>query len=313
MTVGTADRVVVVLHPLHPPGVPEALEAVPGVELVRPPDPGAVREHLEAGAPVLVTYRWEDDYLTPALRWVQSISAGVEQFPTERLAAAGVVLTSARGVNAPAVAEHAFALLLSLTRGVGASVRRAGEWRPFVGDEIGGRTMVVLGLGAVGEEVARRARGWGMRVIGVKRHPQLYRGPVEEVIGPDLLLSALAEADVVVAALPDTPETRGVIGAEALDALGRGWVVNVGRGSAVEADALLAALEQGELQGVGLDVTDPEPLPAGHPLWSHPRVVITPHVGGLSPRYGPRLAQLFAVNLEAFAGRGPWTNRVSPA
>ncbi len=311
MADGSTGEVAVVLHPLHPPGVPEALAGVPGIRLVRPPDPPAVAEAL-ARAPVLVTYLWDDDYLTPTLRWVQSISAGTEQFPVGRLAAAGVVLTSARGVNAPAVAEHAFALLLALTRGVVMSVRRAGTWRPFVGEEIGGRTMVVLGLGAVGGEIARRALAWDMRVIGVKRHPGNYAGPVDTVVGPDRLLDVLAEADVVVSALPDTADTRRILDARALEALGRGWVVNVGRGSAVDADAVLAALEDGELRGVGLDVTDPEPLPPDHPLWTHPRVVVTPHVGGLSPRYGERLATLVAANLAAFAGRGVWTNRVPP-
>jgi len=306
--VPASSTVRVVLHPLHVPGTREALDGVDGVELLCPDDsdlPAAL-----ASASVLVTYRWEDHYLVSSLRWIQSLSAGVDQFPLDRLADAGVVLTSARGVNAPAVAEHAFALLLALTRGVGASVRRAGEWRPLLGEEIGGRTMAVVGLGAVGEEVARRAAAWGLRVVGVKRRPDDYRGVAERVVGPDRLGDVLAEADIAVVALPETAETRRVIDARALRALGRGWVINVGRGSAVDVDALLAALERDELAGVGLDVTDPEPLPADHPLWAHPRVVITPHIAGLTPRFASRFVPLFVANLDAFRGRGEWTNRV---
>jgi len=305
--VAESSTVRVLLHPLHVPGTAEALARIDGIELLTPADEEAVRQ---TSAPVIVTYRWEPEYLTDTLRWVQATSAGVDQFPLEELAAAGVVLTSARGVNAPAVAEHAFALLLALTRGVGVSVRRVGEWRPLLGDEIGGKTMAVVGLGAIGEEIARRAVAWGMSVLGVKRRPDGYEGAAERVVGPDRLDEVLAEADVAVVALPDTPETRRLIDAPALRVFGRGWLINVGRGSAVDTDAVLAALERDELAGVGLDVTDPEPLPPDHPLWSHPRVVITPHIAGLTPRFGVRFAPLFAANLDAFCGRGRWVNRV---
>jgi phosphoglycerate dehydrogenase-like enzyme len=281
------------------------------VDLACPEDADSVTAALQ-NAPVLVSFIWEDRFLTPALRWVQSISAGTEQFPLARLAAAGVVLTSARGVHGPQVAEHAFALLLALTRGIGYSMRNAVErsWRQYTGDELTGRTLGVLGLGPIGEEVARRARAWGMQVVGCTRRPHAYQGVLTEVLGLDQVREVCRRSHAVVAALPDAPETRNLIDAAAFAALGDGWLVNVGRGSAVDLAALLDALDRGELRGAGLDVFPTEPLPPESPLWSHPRVVLTPHVGGLSPRYGPRLAELTAANLAALHGRGEWVNRV---
>jgi phosphoglycerate dehydrogenase-like enzyme len=291
--------------------VEEALRAVDGIELVEPSDDDGVVEAL-GDAPVLVTFVWDDRFLTPALRWIQSVSAGVEQYPIEALRERGVALTSARGVNAPQVAEHVFALLLALTRAVGISMREAEKrvWRPRMGEELEGRVMAVLGLGTIGEEVARRAQLWGMEVVGTKAHPKGYRGHAVRVLPPEETVEACRLADVVVAVLPGGDSTRHLVGREAFDALGRGWFVNVGRGSTVDTSALLEALDHGELRGAGLDVFEDEPLPADSPLWSHPRVVLTPHIAGLSPLYGPRLARIFTANLEAFRrGRG-WTNRV---
>lgn len=311
MPSSAADPTPVVLHPRYPPGVDEALGRIPEVELIRPADEDGVVAAL-AGSPVLVTFRWRDEFLTLTLRWVQSISAGIEQFPVEAFGEKGVVLTSARGVHGPQVAEHAFALLLSLTRVVGVSMRDAERrvWKPRMGEELGGKVLGVLGLGAIGEEIARRGVAWGMEVIGTKAHPAGYRGCAARVYPPEQTIEVFRRAQVVISVLPDTPDTRGIIGEEALAALGRGWVVNVGRGSAVDTGALLEALDRGELQGAGLDVFEEEPLPPDSPLWTHPRVVITPHIAGLSPRYGPRLAEIFAVNLAAFRGGGDWINRV---
>lgn len=301
----------VVLHPRHPPGVAEALAGIAGITLLRPEDDAATIAALES-APVLVTFRWEPSFLAPGLRWVQSISTGYEQFPLELLVARGVALTSARGVHGPQVAEHAFALLLAMTRGVGISMREAAGrvWRPRVGEELGGRTMAVLGLGAVGEEIARRATAWGMHVIGTKAHPAGYEGAASEVAGPEATVEVCRRAEIAICVLPASPETDGLVGSEALAALGSGWLVNVGRGSTVDLAAVLEALDHGELRGAGLDVFPEEPLPEDSPVWAHPRVVITPHTAGLSPAYGPRLADVFRANLAGFTGRGSWATRV---
>lgn len=300
----------VVLHHRHPRGVDDSLDEIPGMRLIRTTDDDAIVEALDH-AEVFVSFHWNPRFLTDSLKWIQSVSAGVDQFPLEALAERRVVLTSARGVHGPQVAEHAFALLLGMTRGVGISMRDAATetWKARTGEELSGKTMGILGLGTIGEEIGRRAAAWGMRVIGTKRDPSEYSGVAREVFGPDATTEVFRLADVVVSVLPDTPETRGVVGAEQLEALGAGWFINVGRGSAVDENALLAALDA-DLRGAGLDVFAEEPLPSGSPLWHHPRVVMTPHTAGLSPEYGPRLARIFEANLAAFQGDGAWVNRV---
>ncbi len=301
----------VVLHHRYPRGVDTALEDISGIRLVRVDDDPGVREALEH-AEIFVTFRWRPEFLTDSLRWVQSISAGVEQFPVELLADRGVVLTSARGVHGPQVAEHAFALLLAMTRGVGISMREAETeiWQQRTGEELAGKTMGILGLGAIGEEIARRAAAWGMKVIGTKRDTGSYVGVARSVFTPDQTTEVFRLADVVVSVLPDAEDTRKLVGAEQLAALGAGWFVNVGRGSAVDEAALIEALDAGTLRGAGLDVFATEPLESGSPLWRHPRVVMTPHTAGLSPEYGPRFARIFEANLAAFSGDGIWLNRV---
>lgn len=288
----------------------DAFRASTQFTLIEPEEDGVVEALSDAS--VLVTYAWRPEYLTSNLAWVQSVSAGTEQFPVDEFRRAGVVLTSASGVHGPPVAEHAFALLLALTRAVGVSTRDAVEkrWRQRAGEEIGGRTLAVLGLGTIGEEIARRADAWGLRVIGTKQDPSTYRGVAAKVVRPEHTVDVCREADIVVCVLPDAADTRGIVGAEALAALGEGWLVNVGRGSAVDEAALIAALENGTLRGAGLDVFADEPLPEDSPLWVHPRVVITPHIAGLSPRYGERLRAVFESNLDAFAGRAEWRGRV---
>lgn len=300
----------VVLHPHHPRGVADAMRGVAGIRLVEPT--GDEMVEAAASAEILVTFKWDDRFLAPGLGWIQSISAGVDQFPVAAIEERGVALTSASGLHAVPVSEHAFALLLALTRGVGVSTRDATGhvWKPRMNREISGKTLLVLGLGAIGGEIARRAAAWGMEVIGVKRDPGSYDGEVARVFAPERLVEAAAQADVIVSVLPDTPATRGLVGREALSALGAGWFVNVGRGTVVAEDDLVWALDEGELIGAGLDVFEHEPLPDASPLWDHPRVVITPHTGGLSPMYGPRLAEIFRINLAAFNGIGEWTNRV---
>lgn len=259
---------------------------------------------------VLVTFLWDDEWLD-ALRFVQSISAGHTQYPHGALQERGIVLASASGVHAPQVAEHAFGLLLSLTRGIGVSTRHAVDrrWKPMMLDELTGRTIGILGLGAIGEEIARRADAWGLRVIGTKRNPSSYHGVAAMVVPPDETARVFAEADVVISVLPGGAATDGIVTVDMLRSLD-GWFVNVGRGDVVDPDAILQAIDEGRLKGAGLDVFPEEPLPEESPLWSNPRVVLTPHTAGFSPMYGSRLAGLLEQNLAALAGEGPWVNRV---
>jgi phosphoglycerate dehydrogenase-like enzyme len=305
------DPIRVVVGPLGGTGIAEAVAAVAGVDptIVRSPDdmPAAVED-----IPVVVTFLWQEGWLGSSLRWIQSVSAGTDQFPVQILGERGIVLTSARGIHETQVSEHALGLLLAMTRGIATAVsnQAAKNWTRAEVTELHEMTLGVLGLGVIGEGVARRAAAFGMRVIGTKRSPASYDGVADRVLPAEATLEVFREADAVVITLPGTPETSGIVGASELEALRGGWLVNVGRGSVIDTDALVEAMDAGTLRGVALDVFDTEPLPASSPLWDTPGILISPHLAGLSPRYGVRLAALFERNLAAYRGEGEWVNRV---
>lgn len=300
----------VVVDPSSPPGVWDALASLPDVVAISPPDEGGVARAL-ADVPVLITKLWHDSYFESSLRWVQTGSAGYERFPLDEFTRRGIILCNGRGLHS-VVAEHAIALLLSLLRDVHVAVRRMAvrEWDPHAAEELGGRTVVVAGLGPIGEGIARRLAAWDVRIIGVTRTPARYEGTLADVRPLSDLAAACAEASILFVAVPQAPETRHLVSADVLDALGHGWVVNIARGPLIEEAALVERLRDGRLAGAGLDVVESEPLPAASDLWTLPNVVLTPHMGGNSPRYGTRFAELLAQNLLAYRGRGEWRNRI---
>lgn len=244
-------------------------------------------------------------------RWLQMLTAGYETVKTYG-APAHCLVSNAGDAWSPNVAEHVMALALALTRCLAqcAAAQQAGRWNAPVRNgvrSLQGARLLVVGMGSIGREVAIRAKAFGMAVAGVNRSGR----PVAEadVMYPaSRLHEALAMADVIVIAAPSSPQTRGLIGRAELavcrpDAL----LINVARGDLVDSEALLEALRAGRLGGAGLDVTDPEPLPHGHPLWSEPGVIITPHLGGAgSPDQMLRLARHVADNAARFAaGEAP--------
>ncbi len=300
----------IVVDPSSPFGVREALASLPGVVAVCPASERDVARAL-AEVPVLITKLWHDEYFQPALRWVQTGSAGYERFPLEGFRRRGIVLCSGRGLHS-VVAEHAVALLLAAMRDIHVSIRRMAlrEWEPHVAEQLAGRTVVVAGLGPIGEGIALRLAAWDVRLIGVTRTPARYAGALSDVRPLSELADACAEASVLFVAVPQTPETRHLVSAPVLDALGHGFVVNVARGPLVDEAALIERLRDGRLAGAGLDVVENEPLAPGSPLWTLPNVVLTPHMGGNSPGYGRRFAELLSENLRAYMGLGPWRNRI---
>jgi phosphoglycerate dehydrogenase-like enzyme len=311
-----ADTLTVVLPPVLPQGVAKAFAEVAGahgltIESCDSDD--VIVDALQAGAEIFVPFRFNDRFVVPHTRWVAAVTAGVEQLPLDLLANQQTIVTSAQGANAIPVAEHAMALVLACVRRLGESNRLAvacrWDLRP-ARIELCDSTLVILGLGTIGEEIARRAQAFGMHVIGIKRNPAVYEGCVTDVRSPDELREAAKEAQVLISVLPDSEQTRGLVDADVLDALGRGVFVNVGRGSVVEEDVLVAALTSGALHGAGLDVFHTEPLPETSPLWELENVVMSPHIGGSGPRYGERFIAQFLTNLAAFRGEGPWLNRV---
>ncbi|MBK7405526.1 MAG: D-2-hydroxyacid dehydrogenase [Phycisphaerales bacterium] len=255
----------------------------------------------------------------PHLSWVQSPSAGVDRYLGNKalMENDAIVLTNMRAVHGPAIADHAFAMLLTLTRNLREYERdqAAGRWG---GDADGpravalqGKTMFVIGLGGIGAEIAQRAHGFGMRVIASRRSDAPSPDYIDHVGKPEDLLAMLPEADVVAVCVPLTPETRGMIDAKAFAAMKDGaYIINIARGPIVETDALIHALKSGHLAGACLDVTDPEPLPPGHALWSLPNVIITPHVASDAPQTQERWWALFRENVRRFGAGEPLLNTV---
>ena len=237
--------------------------------------------------------------MAPRLQWIQLPSAGANSYVGR--VPAHIMLTSANGVYGVPASEHVFALMLAVARAIPQYVRNQAEkrWgREGTFFELYGSTCGILGLGDIGLAVAERARAFRMRVIGSRRTKGDTPEGVEEVFAPDELEAMLAQCDFVVNTLPETPATRGLLDGSKLRAMKQGAVVvNIGRGRTIDEQALVEALRNGHLAGAALDVFEEEPLPQGSPLWSMPNVVITPHVGGSSPRGDARVAALFLENL----------------
>ncbi len=236
------------------------------------------------------------------LVWVQIFSAGAERcLSVEKLGNGDVLLTNGQKMASHAIGEHAVARALSLARGLThyGSAMPQGQWdRNWARDggivSVSGRTMLVVGLGGIGSETAKRANALGMRVIATRNSSREGPPYVDYVGLSDELDELLAEADIVVNSLPLTSTTQGLFDADLFAAFKPGaFFINVGRGGTVQTDALVAALESGHLAGAGLDVTDPEPLPADHALWQMSNVIITPHVSwaGLDRRYSEMLVR----------------------
>jgi phosphoglycerate dehydrogenase-like enzyme len=285
-------------------------------------EPELTPEHLDAyrRAEVVVgvdvPYRLPE--LAPQLRWIQACGAGVGQFGEAGLAARGVVLTSAQGVGAPPIAEFVIGRLLELYKRFRELdvLQREHRWEFTTGETLAGKTMVIVGLGAIGREVAVRARPFGMRIVGVRRS---YRdgdtSPLaDELCGPDRLDEVLATADVVVLAAPESAETRGMFDAARFARLRPGAVLcNVARGSLVDQPALLDALAAGQLRAAILDVVEPEPLPADSPLWDAEGVILSPHSSTSRDGYDDRLLDLLAVNIRHHLRGEPLVNTVDLA
>ncbi len=259
--------------------------------------------------------------LAPNVRWIQATSAGIGQF-VRRLGYAermpDTVFTTASGVHARPLAEFAVLAMLMHARRILHVVRAQSErtWERFAGTDLEGRTVVVVGLGRIGRDVARRARAFGMRAIGVKRGPVGVDGDgtdVDEVHGPEALRAILPGADFLVLVAPHTDETEGMIGAEELAALPPGAaVVNIGRGALVDEPALVEALRSGHLGGAYLDVFADEPLPADSPLWAMPNVLVSPHSASTSDRENRRITDLFLDNLRRWLDGRPLRNVLDP-
>ena len=285
------------------------------------------RDELEAALPriEIAARRFPHDLIPRAssLRWMQQWGAGTDwlmRYP--QVAQVDFVLTNASGVHAIPISEHILSLLLAFGRqldlAIRAQVRR--EWRQpqgMNGDpgrpvfELAGKTMLVIGVGAIGARTAEVAAALGMRVWGVRRDPTIAVPHVEAIHGSERLPELLPGADFVVLTVPLTRETRGMIGEPELHAMKpSAYIVNIGRGATIQQPALVRALQEGWIAGAGLDVFEREPLPADSPLWEMENVIVTAHYSGRTPRYEERAMSIFLDNLQRYVEGKPLRNVV---
>jgi phosphoglycerate dehydrogenase-like enzyme len=253
------------------------------------------------------------------LRWVQTMSAGVERVLHRSggndLRDSAIVLTNNQIVQGPEIADHAMALLLTLSRGIPEFLadKQREDWRPrpYSGIELNGRTALVIGVGGIGTQIAFRAWAHGMTVIGVDPEDIPYMPVISRVVKPDQLDAFLPQADVVFVSAPHTPASEKMLGARQFEIMKKGaYFIAVSRGSLYDLDALATALQTKRLAGAGVDVTNPEPLPKGHPLWKCDNAIITPHIAGRSDKDLARMVNTIRENIRRFVEGKPLINVV---
>jgi phosphoglycerate dehydrogenase-like enzyme len=271
---------------------------------------------------LVISGLWQNPLLERAERlcFIQSIGAGTDPFPREELARRGIRLASARGVNARAVAEHAMALILALSRRLleARDNQTKGVWRGMIGDlaqredELDGKTLLIVGLGDIGGRLARLAKAFDMHVVGLRRDPALGRGAADAVHAMGELDRLLPDSDFVALTCPLTAETERLINATALARMKpSAYLVNVARGRVVDEPALVEVLAKRRIAGAALDVTAEEPLPPTSPLWAMEHVLITPHTAGETRRYEDNVIEILRDNLaRLWRGSEPLRNQI---
>jgi phosphoglycerate dehydrogenase-like enzyme len=279
--------------------------AAPGVKIVVAKSPGDLAREVVDADGVVGGVNPEQFRAAKKLKWVQVYSAGVEAYRWPEFLNSNVVLTNCKVVQGPTIADHAMAMLLAFTRGLHRYIpgRTKEQWeRSGEGlNELGGMTAVVIGVGGIGSQIAQRAHAFGMRVIGVDPKDMPIVPFVSRWIYPDRLDSVLPEADVVFVAAPHTPQSENMMGPGQFELMKRdSYFIAVSRGNLYDTNALVKALDSKRVAGAGLDVTNPEPLPPGHPLWKFENVIITPHVASQAPGSRSRRVNVIKENIGRF-------------
>ena len=317
MTPGTEDdppEILVLrqnIHGLDPETYVAALdERLPGYEVAYAATPGQERELLPQ-ARVVAGLELDEDDLERAenLELFACSFAGVDHLPLDAFREHGVAVTNASGVHGPNIGEYALGAVLSFTRDFLESRRRQRrrEWRSHPAHELAGSTVAVVGMGAIGEAVVQRLQGFEVDTVGVRYTPG-KGGPTDEVYGYDETAEAVADAAYVVLACPLTDATEHLIDEDVFVTMPPDSVlVSVARGGVVNTDALVDALRWNSIRGAALDVTDPEPLPGDHELWTFENVLITPHNAGHTPEYFRRLADIVADAVDTAEESGEWS------
>ena len=297
----------------------ELQSASPNVRIVAATPDTVMTEIADADA-FIGSIRPEQVRAGKNLKWVQVMSAGVENVlfksGTNDLRDSNITLTNNKIVQGPEIADHALAMLLMVSRRLNLFFRnQANEaWlppRPYPGIELRGKNAVVIGVGGIGNQIAQRAWAFGMSVVGVDPEDKPFSPFISKVVKPDQLDEVIPNADVVFISAPDTPMSHKMMGAHEFELMKQhSYFIAVSRGGLYEMNGLVKALDSKRLDGAGVDVTDPEPLPKGHPLWKFDNVVITPHIAGRSDQDNARMVGTIKENIKRFADGRPLLNVV---
>jgi phosphoglycerate dehydrogenase-like enzyme len=278
---------------------------------------GTLSEDQLAGTDVLMTFNVPPGLLPrmPRLRWAQAMTAGVEGWLALPDLPPKLTLTCARGTHRESMPENIIGALFYVAKPYAAAVedQKHSLWSNRIAEPLNGKTLGILGLGAIGQEVARIAAALGMRVIGTRRRPEPVPGPAE-VLAPERTAEVLQQSDFVLLLLPATPETENFINAERLGQMkSSAWLLNFGRGHLIADTDLIDAVTSKRIAGAVLDVFRQEPLPLEHPFWTTPGLIVLPHIGGPHPHRDQIVARLLVDNLRRFLDGQPLKEEVDRA
>lgn len=292
--------------------------AAPGYELLVTQERHRLEENVDEIEIVFNSFPHDLIARCPNLRWIQQWGAGADwllRYPAV-VADPQITVTNGSGIHPIPITEHIFGMILAFGRHIHTQIRQQvrHEWQSMPGEsllELPGKTMLLIGVGAIGERTAEIANALGMRVLGVRRDPTQLVDGVEQMVGQEQLLDLLPAADFVVLTAPLTHETRHMVSTKEFAAMKpSAYIINIGRGGTIDEDALIVALREGQIAGAGLDVVEEEPLAADSPLWAMDNVIITAHYAGATPNYIERLMALFLDNLRRYQAGEPLRNVV---
>ena len=304
----SAQQKKIVVNSAPPDALKAFQSASPGARIVAVTPQTVMQEMTDADA-YIGSITPEQVRAGKNLKWVAVMSAGVENVLFKSggndLRDSNIVLTNNKVVQGPEIADHAFAMLLALTRDLPRfwAQKQTETWqpRPFPGIELNGRTAVIVGMGGIGMQIATRAWAFGMTVIGIDPEDRPFSPMIKKIVKPDQIDEVMPEADVVFISAPHTPKSHKMVGPHQFELMKKGtYFIAVSRGGVYDMPALVKALDEKRLAGAGVDVMDPEPLPAGHALWKFQNSIITPHIAGRSDKDNARMVGTIVENIKRF-------------
>lgn len=305
---------VLIYHKVEEKDVSYLRRKFPDYDIVACTDKAEMEKHIK-DAEVLISFRCTSEMLNKAekMKWIQALSAGVDAFPKDEIREKGLIFTNGRGIHKIHMAEYAIGVMVILARNFHVMFRNQikGKWDGKIPQSgIQDKTLGILGLGSIGQEIAKKASLMGMKVIGVRNSEQGVEN-VEKVYLPKDMIEVFKNSDYIINLLPSTEDTFKSINKTYFDNMKEdACFINIGRGTTVDEEDMIQALQAGSIKAAALDVFFTEPLPEDSPLWTMENVIITPHICGVSDRYIERALPIIENNLRAFSGEGDFINLI---